>query len=117
MFQEIVSGGYENRTICALKQRSRLCFSVENAIAMKLGRVQSKRNWRAPAARTSVRHDKYVLSFTNLLLQLLVANSTLNANGLKIFTINYRTAIDFASAMIVASHEFSLHIDVKLFEN
>ena len=84
LFQVIVSGDYENRTICTLKQRSWLCFRWKTQSQSKLGRVQSKRNWWTPAARMSARHDKYLLSFTNLLLQLLVANNISNANGLKV---------------------------------
>lgn len=84
LFQVIVSGGYENRTICTLKQRPWLCFRWKTQSQSKLGRVQSKRNWWTPAARMSARHDKYLLSFTNLLLQLLVANNISNANGLKV---------------------------------
>ncbi|RHS36784.1 hypothetical protein DWV55_06015 [Butyricicoccus sp. AF10-3] len=67
-----------------LETASMVVFSIKNAITIKLGRVQSKRNWRTPAARTSAWHDKYLLSFTNLLLQLLVVNNTSNANGLKV---------------------------------
>ena len=132
LFQVIVSGGYENRTICTLKQRPWLCFRWKTQSQSKLGRVQSKRNWRTPAARTSAWHDKYLLSFTNLLLQLLVVNNTSNANGLKVilhekvqynrlsrrsigFLKYHRSATGFSAAMIVASHEFFLHIDVRLF--
>ena len=134
LFQVIVSGGYENRTICTLKQRPWLCFQWKNAITIKLGRVQSKRNWWTPAARMSAWHDKYSLSFANLLLQLLVVNNTSNANGLKVilhekvqynrlsrrsigFFKYHQSATGFSTAMIVASHEFFLHIDVGLFEN
>ena len=67
-----------------LETASMVVFSIKNAITIKLGRVQSKRNWRTPAARMSARHDKYFLSVTNLLLQLLVVNNTSNANGLKV---------------------------------
>ena len=79
-------------------------------------------------------HDKYSLSFANLLLQLLVVNNTSNANGLKVilhekvqynrlsrrsigFFKSHQSATGFSTAMIVASHEFFLHIDVGLFEN
>ena len=124
LFQVIVSGSYENRTICTLKQRLWLCFRWKMQSQSKLGRVQSKRNWRTPAARTSARHDKYLLSFTNLLLQLLVVNNTSNANGLKVilhekvqynrlsrcsigFLKYHRCTTGFSTAMIVASHDFS----------
>lgn len=124
LFQVIVSGGYENRTICTLKQRPWLCFRWKTQSQSKLGRVQSKRNWRTPAARTSAWHDKYLLSFTNLLLQLLVVNNTSNANGLKVilhekvqynrlsrcsivFFKYHQSITGFSTAMIVASHDFS----------
>ena len=117
-----------------LETASMVVFSMKNAIAIKLGRVQSKRNWWTPAARTSARNDKYLLSFTNLLLQLLVVNNTSNANGLKVilhekvqynrlsrcsigFLKYHRCTTGFSTAMIVASHEIFLHIDVRLFEN
>ena len=123
LFQVIVSGGYENRTICTLKQRPWLCFRWKTQSQSKLGRVQSKRNWWTPAARMSAWHDKYLLSFTNLLLQLLVVNNTSNANGLKVilhekvqynrlsrcsigFFKYHRSATGFSTAMIVASHDF-----------
>ena len=106
-----------------LETASMVVFSMKNAITIKWGRVQSKRNWRTPAARMSTRHDKYLLSFTNLLLQLLVVNNTSNANGLKVilhekvqynrlsrcsigFLKYHRCATGFSTAMIVASHEF-----------
>ena len=117
-----------------LETASMVVFSMKNAITIKWGRVQSKRNWWTPAARMSTRHDKYLLSFTNLLLQLLVVNNTSNANGLKVilhekvqynrlsrcsigFFKYHQSITGFSTAMIVASHEFFLHIDVGLFEN
>lgn len=132
LFQVIVSGGYENRTICTLKQRPWLCFQWKTQSQSKLGRVQSKRNWRTQAARTSAWHYKYLLSFTNLLLQLLVVNNTSNANGLKVILhekVQYnrlsRCSIEFSQISPMRHWLFYgndcslsrifLHIDVKLF--
>ena len=117
-----------------LETASMVVFSMKNAITIKVGTCAIETELANTGGSDERTAWQILLSFTNLLLQLLVANNTSNANGLKVilhekvqynrlstcligFFKYHQSAIGFSAAMIVASHEFFLHIDVRLFEN